>query len=564
MFKEIRPISSVAINILKKRYFMPGESKWEDVVDRVTSYVLSDCDDPEEIELTRQMMLNRYFIPNSPCLVNSGKKNGGLAACFVVDFPDTIEGIYQTKLDFALVAKKGGGCGTTLSKLRPKGSPVEGSAHGYSGGPVDFFDTICHDMEVITQAGFRQMAMMGTMSAYHPDILRFINAKETEGKMATTNISVVVDGAFMEAVESDLDYQTYFDYSDKRELGPVYNAKDIFNAIVEGAWRNGEPGILFYDKMNDSPYKYSGQEILATNPCGEQPLPFNGVCNLGSLDISKFLENEGGRLYENWSLLETATRLSVRFLDSVASKSVYPTQGITKWASENLPVGLGIMGLADYYLMKGIAYGSDEALEQLEFIIKFIADIAEDESISLGDERGVPEACKVLPIPRRNITTISIAPTGTISLIAGCNSGIEPIFSEIVVRNDKTGTYTFESDLAEKDYFRCAVSANGAREVTWEEHVKTQAAAQRFVDSGVSKTINFPTGTHRDTIAKSFMLAWELGCKGITVYRNGSRKVEVLSPKNLKKDLCPVCSSEIIKYDGCKKCTNCDWSLCDV
>jgi ribonucleoside-diphosphate reductase alpha chain len=368
----------------------------------------------------------------------------------------------------------------------------------------------------------------------------------------------------MEAVESDLDYQTYFDYSDKRELGPVYNAKDIFNAIVEGAWRNGEPGILFYDKMNDSPYKYSGQEILATNPCGEQPLPFNGVCNLGSLDISKFLENEGGRLYENWSLLETATRLSVRFLDSVASKSVYPTQGITKWASENLPVGLGIMGLADYYLMKGIAYGSDEALEQLEFIIKFIADIAEDESISLGDERGVPEACKVLPIPRRNITTISIAPTGTISLIAGCNSGIEPIFSEIVVRNDKTGTYTFESDLAEKDYFRCAVSANGAREVTWEEHVKTQAAAQRFVDSGVSKTINFPTGTHRDTIAKSFMLAWELGCKGITVYRNGSRKVEVLSPKNLKKDLCPVCSSEIIKYDGCKKCTNCDWSLCDV
>jgi len=564
VFKEIRPISSVAINILKKRYFMPGESKWEDVVDRVTSYVLSDCDDPEEIELTRQMMLNRYFIPNSPCLVNSGKKNGGLAACFVVDFPDTIEGIYQTKLDFALVAKKGGGCGTTLSKLRPKGSPVEGSAHGYSGGPVDFFDTICHDMEVITQAGFRQMAMMGTMSAYHPDILRFINAKETEGKMATTNISVVVDGAFMEAVESDLDYQTYFDYSDKRELGPVYNAKDIFNAIVEGAWRNGEPGILFYDKMNDSPYKYSGQEILATNPCGEQPLPFNGVCNLGSLDISKFLENEGGRLYENWSLLETATRLSVRFLDSVASKSVYPTQGITKWASENLPVGLGIMGLADYYLMKGIAYGSDEALEQLEFIIKFIADIAEDESISLGDERGVPEACKVLPIPRRNITTISIAPTGTISLIAGCNSGIEPIFSEIVVRNDKTGTYTFESDLAEKDYFRCAVSANGAREVTWEEHVKTQAAAQRFVDSGVSKTINFPTGTHRDTIAKSFMLAWELGCKGITVYRNGSRKVEVLSPKNLKKDLCPVCSSEIIKYDGCKKCTNCDWSLCDV
>lgn len=565
MFEQVREMSEVGKNILKKRYFAVGETTWEEVVNRVIGYVLSDCKDREQVELTRKMMLNTYFIPNSPCLVNSGKKNGGLAACFVVDFPDTIEGIYQTKLDFALIAKKGGGAGTTLSKLRPKGSPVEGSAHGYSGGPVDFFDTICHDMEVITQAGFRQMAMMGTMSVYHPDILKFINVKEQEGKMSTTNISVVVDDAFMEKVQENKEYQTYFIFeNDRVEFYQKYNARDIFNTIVEGAWRNGEPGILFYDAMNDSPYKYSHQEILATNPCGEQPLPFNGVCNLGSIDVSKFLVNEGGRFYTNWDLLEKATRLGIRFLDRVATKSIYPTKEITKWAAENLPVGLGIMGLSDYYLMKEMAYGSDEALKELEDILQFMMNISENESIKLSYEFGVPHACKNLPTQRRNITVLSIAPTGTISLLAGCNSGIEPIFSEITIRNDKTGTYTFESDLASKDYFRCAVSANGAQEVTWEEHVKTQASAQKYVDSGVSKTVNFPTGTHRDTIARSFMLAWELGCKGITIYRNGSRKVEVLSPKNLKKDLCPVCGSEVIKYDGCKKCTNCDWTLCEV
>jgi ribonucleoside-diphosphate reductase alpha chain len=293
----------------------------------------------------------------------------------------------------------------------------------------------------------------------------------------------------------------------------------------------------------------------------EQPLPPNGVCNLGSLDISKFLD-ENNKL-DLW-LLEVAVRHSIRFLDNVVSVSSYPTEDITKWAMENRPVGLGIMGLADYYLQRKIAYGTPKALEELEFMLSFMKSTAEDESIILGEERGIPFECQKLPVPRRNITLLTIAPTGTISLLAGCNSGIEPVFSEITDRSDKTGDYTFDNSDSSMDYFRCAVSSNGAREVTWEEHVRTQASAQKFVDSGVSKTINFPNHTHRETIAKAFMLAWELQCKGITVYRNDSREVQVLSPKNIKKDLCPVCESALVKESNCKHCTKCDWSMCET
>jgi ribonucleoside-diphosphate reductase alpha chain len=295
----------------------------------------------------------------------------------------------------------------------------------------------------------------------------------------------------------------------------------------------------------------------------EQGLPFNGVCNLGSLDISKFLDEDKTIDLEK---LESAVRLSVRFLDRVITKNQFPTEAIHKWAMDNRPVGLGIMGLADYYLVREVAYGSPEALEELEFILNFMYQIAEDESIELGELYGVPESCSKLPTPRRNITLLSIAPTGTISLLAGCNSGIEPIFSEITIRNDKTGTYNFDHESSSMDYFRCAVSTNGGKEVTWEEHVKTQASAQKFVDSGVSKTINFPNHTHRETIGNAFILAWELGCKGITVYRNGSRKLEVLSPKNLKKDNCPLCGKELIKESGCSKCIDetCGFSVCEV
>lgn len=788
LFPQKNEVDDIAMNILQKRYFAEGESKWEDVVARVIDYVIKDDKDDTK-NATYQMILNRYFIPNSPTLVNAGKKGSGLSACFVVDFNDSIEEIYKTKLDFALIARKGGGCGTTLSKLRPMNAKVNGSTHGYAGGPVKFFDSICHDMEVLTQSGFREMAMMGVMSVYHPDIKQFITAKTEEGRMRTTNISVMVDNTFMEKVERGETYWTEFNGKKYEEL----DAREVFDMIVDGAWKNGEPGILFYDKINDSPYKYSNQEILATNPCvvgdteintvegrikikdlvgkeidvytmdesgnlaiskaknirktrenaelisietsreallctpdhliytsnrgyvradeleltdklvglnrkmnneqqvyialtggkyraehrfiaghywnikgkdvhhldgnhlnntksnfqvlshgmhsivtnlghedwndhgadgkftkkaktkkkdvyrlngnpkgvrltlksitnhsinedvydmeventhnfiangivihncGEQPLPPNGVCNLGSFDISKFLDEENELDY---LLLELAVRLAVRFLDNVITVNDFPTEAIDKWAKENRPIGIGIMGLADYFLKKEIVYGSEKSLKETESILGFIYNVAEDESITLGEEFGVPEACKNLPKPRRNVTLLTVAPTGTISLLAGCSSGIEPIFSEVTVRKDNTGTYNMIHPDADKEYFRCAVSSNGAEEVSWEEHILLQNSAQRFVDSGVSKTINFPLLTRKQTVYNAFMLAWKLDyIKGLTVYRNGSRVKEVLTPKNLKKDKCPICGEELIRESGCKHCISCDFSLCEI
>lgn len=544
-----RAVSDVAKNILKKRYFAKGETSWADIAKRVVDWVIPDAPEEERQDIY-DMILNTYFVPNSPCLVNAGKEGGGLSACFVVDFPDTIEGIYKTKLDVAQIARKGGGCGFSLSKIRPEGSPVAGSVHGYAGGPLKFADTISHDTEALTQAGFREMALMMTQSVYAPDILKFIGAKTEEGKIANANMSVTVDDKFMEDVIADRTYWTRF----KGKKYEEYRARDIFDLIIEGMWRNGEPGILFYDRINDSPYKETGDEITGTNPCAEQPLPPNGSCNLGSIDVSKFLKKDGNF---DWELYEKAIRLGIRFLDSVIDKGGYPTREIDEWAKQYRPVGIGIMGYADLMLMKEIAYGSPEALEWLEALLEFMDVVSVEESEILGGERGVPEKCKLLSVPRRNITTTTIAPTGTISLIAGASSGIEPIFSEIVIRNDKTGTYTFENNLAEKDYFRCAVSSSGAKEVTWEEHINTLASAQKYIQSGVSKTINFPNNTKRETIANSVIMAWNKGCKGVAVYRNGSRKVEVLSPKNIKKDKCPICGRDMVEINGVKKCIHC-------
>jgi len=549
IFPDIRPISTVAKQILSKRYFLKDEKTWDELVNRNINFIYDEKN--ENREITKQMILNRYFLPNSPSLANAGKLDAGLCACFVVDFNDTIDEIYKTKYEFALIARRGGGCGTSLSKLRPRGDDVRGSTHGFAGGPVAFADTISRDMQVITQGGLRSMAIMFTMSIYHPDIIQFITAKENEDdkKIENANMSVVVDNVFMELVKENKKYWTIFNNKKYKE----YNAKDIFYMIVEGAWRNGEPGILFQNRINESPYKYTGQEIFSVNPCAEEPLPPNGVCNLGSFDISKFIKKDKSFDFEKF---EIAIRLSIYYLDKIIDKSTYPTQTITEWAKNNRAIGAGIMGYADACLMLEISYGSIEAINFLGKVLNFMQKIAESESKILGEKLGIPTECKKLPEPRRNITLLTIAPTGTTSLISGCSSGIEPIFSEITIRNDKTGTYVFENNLHEKPYFKCAVSTTGEKEVTWEEHIKTLAEAQKYIDSGVSKTINFPTSTHRDTIAKAFFMAWELDCKGLAVYRNGSRKVEVLSVKNIKKESCPLCGEEIIKIDGKMKCIN--------
>jgi len=427
-YKPVRRLDDVSKNVLKKRYFHTGEWRWSQVVDRVMAHVF-----PEggiDFDETRDMLYHRFMLPNSPTLVNSGTVNGGLSACFVLPFDDTIDDIYKTKYDFAKIARKGGGCGTTLSNIRPQGSKVSGSAHGYSGGPVGFFSTICKDMEVITQSGFRAMAMMGVMSVRHPDILKFISAKTQEGIMSNTNISVMVDDEFMAAVESDSSYYTEFNGISYEKL----KARDVFNLIVDGAWENGEPGLIFKEKVNKSPYTYSAQVIDATNPCGEQGLPKYGVCNLASIDLSKHMVD--GKI--NYELLEKTVRLTTRFLDAVVSVNSYPTPEIAQWAKDNRSIGIGIMGYADCLLESGIVYGSKQAIGLLSQVMGGIAAIAEEESIYLGKIFGQPKNTISMPKPRRNVTLLSIAPTGTISILAGCSSGIEPIFSEIMERADKT------------------------------------------------------------------------------------------------------------------------------
>jgi len=296
---------------------------------------------------------------------------------------------------------------------------------------------------------------------------------------------------------------------------------------------------------------------------GEQPLPPYSSCNLGALDLSKFLDKNNEI---DWELFELGIRYTVRFLDEVVEKNQFPSDKFLETAMRYRPIGAGIMGLADLYLKKKIAYGSEEALDLIDEIMSFYKKIAYDESEKLGKEKGIPDGCKNLPTPRRNITVMTIAPTGTTSILANCNSGIEPFFSEITQRKDKTGEYTLNLEDSGQPYFRCAVPKDGEKwkEVTWEEHVKTQTRVQKHIDSGVSKTINFPQMTHRDTIGKAFMMAWKEGAKGITVYRNGSRELEVLTPKKLQKNLCPVCGKTTMKYDGCTKCSECDWSLCTV
>lgn len=521
------PLTESAKKLLEKRYIHKelGEESWEDVVYRVVRHVMGKPDFKHWDEVY-DMILERYFVPNSPTLVNAGTKIGGLSACFVVPFEDSLEEIAKTKYQFMKIAQKGGGCGTTLSKIRPEGMPVAGSTHSKAGGPIKFFNTICEDMKAMTQAGFRRMAMMGTMSADHPDIEKFIIAKTEEGLMDVTNISVMATDDFMIRAIDGINYHLIWN-------NMIYgkdsmNAGEILNLIAKQAWLNGEPGLLFEDTINENtPYKYSGQYILATNPCGEQPLPSYGVCNLGSIDVSKYWNEKG--LYD-FDLLGKHVELAIIFLNAVVDVAEWPTPEIADWVKRNRPVGLGIMGLADLFLQLEIPYGGPESLEWTGSILNVFQTMATKTSEELANLQGVPEACKELPSPRRNITVLSIAPTGSIAMIAGCSHGIEPIYSPAYIRYDEDGdSYEERHPLADKDYFRSAINGDPDRIVNWMQHVDVQATCQNYVDSGVSKTINFPNDATVDDIKAAMIYAWQSGCKGITVYRDGSRNYQILN-----------------------------------
>lgn len=557
------PLTPIAQQIAEKRYLKKDENgncieDWSQLTQRVVDHVCGH-ESKEYQQEVYDLIFNTRFLPNSPCLVNSGTPVGGLLACFVTKSPeDSWEGFIENKANFGYVARRGGGCGVDFSNIRPEGDKVFSSTHSKACGPIQHMRTVSEDMSSITQAGFRGMANMGTLRVDHPDVEKFIVCKQRDFALkcllkedifnqyeeiinnledqssilldkflSNFNISVVATDNFMNAVEKDDDFDLQFN-------GKIYKtikAKELFKTIAYNAWKNGDPGLLFYSAMNNAPYQYSNQEITATNPCGEQQLPQYGSCNLGSIDVSKFFDESMKDV--NWDALRSAIHICVQFLDNVIDKNRFPTKEFEKWARNNRPVGLGIMGWADLLLKKRIAYGSPRSLEFAEELGKFFADEAHKKSVQLGKEKGTPECCNYKELGyRRNVTTISIAPTGSISLLAGCNGSIEPIFSPTIWIYNNTGSYQLPHPQADKNYFKCALDDESkGREVTWQQHVEMQAAFQKYCDSGISKTINMPNNCTAEDVEKAYMRAWKLGCKGITIYRDGSKSSQVLNTK---------------------------------
>lgn len=548
--------------LLRQRYLQPNEN-WEQLVERV---VVNVCGNETEETRNRikDYIYKRIWLPNSPCLVNAGLKNNGLMACFVVGpTEDTLEHHVEVLGDIAVVGKFGGGCGFTGTFIRPEGSPVAGSAHGFAYGPNKWAVRVNDYLDMITQGGFRKMALMYTIRSDHPDLEKFIDLKQDKGEHFATrfNQSVMATEKFMKFAVAN----------------PNGEESRLLKKIAKNAWQNGEPGLLFYDNINqNTPYKYAGESIEATNPCGEQPLPPYGSCNLGSINLShdEFFYDNGEY---NYNALAEAVVYLTQFLDNVGNANRFPNEKFETWYKEHRPIGIGVMGLADALLRLEMRYGSRESLRFIEKTMDFIHNVAKTKSEELGKERGIPAACKYLPEPRRNITLISIAPTGSIGFIADCSHGIEPVFSPIYERIDERGEqYTFKHPYANESYFVSAINDNPKKVVSWKEHIKVQSAVQEYTDSGVSKTINFPNDSSIDDVYNAMLYAWASGCKGITVYRSGSREIEVLKDKKenaihieSEELICPVCEDEdketrLIMQEGCEMCPVCGYSLCTV
>ena len=512
-----------------------------------------------------ELMTALDFLPNSPTLMNAGRELQQLSACFVLPVEDSIEGIFQAIKDTARIHQSGGGTGFAFSRLRPAGDRVR-STMGVASGPVSFLKVFDAATEAIKQGGTRRGANMGILAVNHPDIEQFITVKGDMRTLVNFNISVAVTEEFMRAVENDEEYDLVNPRSG--EVTARRRARHIFDLIVANAWRNGDPGIVFIDRINrDNPTPNLGQ-IEATNPCGEQPLLPYESCNLGSLNLGRFVTAEGDKPRFDWERLARVIPDCARFLDDVIDMNRYPIDEIDKATKLTRKIGLGVMGWHDALMRLGIPYDSEEALTLAEEIARFIQEKANEASLGLARERGTFPAFEGSMYdpdrPYRNATRTTVAPTGTISIIADCSSGIEPVFALAYTRQhyldpDDASKLTTLREVnryflkAAKDcgFYSDAmmdhVSAGGrvsdqeevpdwaqrlfvtAHEITPEWHVRVQAAFQRHNDNAVSKTINFPHSAAEADVAAAFWLAYREGCKGITVYREGSRDFSVLS-----------------------------------
>ncbi len=554
-----------ALTVLKKRYLIkdgngnvietPGQL-FKRVARRVAAPDTDYGDDAAAAEETfYRFMAAGEFIPNSPTLMNAGTELGLLSACFVLPVPDSITGIFNSVRNMAVIHQAGGGTGFSFSHLRPKGDRV-GSTKGIASGPVSFIGVFDAGTEVVKQGGRRRGANMGVLSVHHPDILEFIGAKQRPGFLTNFNISVAADDAFMEAVRNDGEFDLV-NPRNGRVTGRL-RGRPVMEAIAGNAWRTGDPGMIFLDRINAvNPTPRLGP-METTNPCGEQPLLSYESCNLGSIDLAKLVHD--GEM--DWARLSDLVDTSVHFLDNVIDANRFPLPEIAEMTNGNRKIGLGVMGFAEALIRMGIRYDSEEALAKGEEIMKFIHERALATSTAIGERRGsFPNFAGSLWEERgyqamRNSTVTTIAPTGTISVIAGASSGIEPLFAISFVRDVMEGTRLletnreFEQVARERGFFsedlmmRIARSGSvqgfdeipqdvkdifrTALDIEPHWHVRMQAAFQKHVDNAVSKTINLPRDAGIDEVHNAFLLAHELGCNGITVYRYGTKEQQVL------------------------------------
>ncbi|MCH5277079.1 MAG: vitamin B12-dependent ribonucleotide reductase [Desulfovibrionaceae bacterium] len=571
-------LSSNAEKVLSKRYYLKGPDGkvLEDgraLFWRVSSAIAQqevkyDASTWKEADLARafyDMLSQGIFLPNSPTLMNAGSELGQLSACFVLPVGDSIEEIFDAVKYAAMIHKSGGGTGFSFSRLRSKDSRV-GSTGGVASGPVSFLRIFNTATEQIKQGGTRRGANMGILRVDHPDILDFIRAKEKEGEFNNFNLSVGLTEAFMEAVDADAEYPLLDPHS-KEECGRL-KAREVFDLLVQKAWASGDPGIVFLDRINrDNPTPAQG-EIESTNPCGEQPLLPYEACNLGSINLARFvrparLVEQAAREAVDWQNLRRVIHLAVRFLDNVIDASRFPLDLITERVRSNRKIGLGVMGWADMLFQLGVAYNSQESLDLAEEVMRFVQEEGRAASVQLARERGAFPAFAGSQLaargmePQRNATITTIAPTGTLSIIGGCSSGVEPIFALCFARNVMDGERLVEVNPYFEEALRStndhspelmeAVAASGsiqdmdflpaelrrvfvtAMDISAEAHLRMQAAFQKYTDNAVSKTVNLPNSATVQDIERIYRLAYELGCKGVTVYRDGCKSVQVLT-----------------------------------